>query len=284
MIATSPAHIALLQTRIFWAADLIGFTLIDGSVLRYNTGGINLSYGGFTWSGAGPIIRRGALRVARGLDTDELNLTIHPRDDHTLLGLPWRHAVRNGALDGAQVELWRVHAPAPGAAIVGGILRYAGTVADVDIDEAIAVTVKSALARLGAPFPRAVYQPGCDRTLYDAGCGLARASFQNTGTVGIGSTAKQLNIALSTAKASGFYTGGELRCVTGLNAGAVRTIRTHLGASFNLAYPLDHLPAATDAVQLWPGCSRTIADCRDKFANLVRFTGKPFVPSPETAL
>lgn len=283
MIPTTQAHLDLLQSRQFWGADLYAITLIDGAVLRY-TSGLNVSYGGHTYSGAGPIVKRGAIRLTRGLDVSELTLTITPRPEDSLLGLPWRQAVRNGALDGARVELHRVHAPAPGEPIVGGVPRYAGEVADSDIDLDIKLTVKNELARLAQPFPVAVFQPGCTRTVYDAGCTLQRSAWQNTATVGVGSTATRLQLALAQARPAGYYMGGEVRFVSGANAGAVRKIREHASAGYSLAYPLDRPVAAGDAVQLWPGCAGDRADCYGKFDNGAHFRGAPHVPSPETAL
>ncbi len=283
-IAATAEHVALLKSRVFWSTDLFVIALLDGTVVRYTSGGLNVSWGGATYSGAGPLIRRGSVRLVRGLESDSLSITVTPRDTDLLLGVPWVNAVRNGALDGARIELWRAHAAAPGAPIVGAVLRYSGPVEDVDLDLDIKVTVKSDIAKLDAPFPRAVWQPGCDRTLFDAGCGVARAAFQNTGAVVSGSTSRMLKLSLGTAKADGYYSAGELFCVSGANAGARRTIRLHDAAGFTLAFPLPNAPTVGDTFVLWPGCARTKADCGDKFSNVARFRGEPYVPAPETVL
>ena len=44
-------------------------------------------------------------------------------------------------------------------------------------------------------------------------------------------------------------------------------------------------PAATgDTFTAFAGCDLAMATCRDKFSNLIRFKGTPFVPVPTTAL
>jgi uncharacterized phage protein (TIGR02218 family) len=48
---------------------------------------------------------------------------------------------------------------------------------------------------------------------------------------------------------------------------------------------LQPLPAAVvsgDAFEIYPGCDKTKATCENKFANLIRFRGYPFIPAPET--
>lgn len=284
MIETTAEHIALLQSREFWAVDLYQIAFIDGSVLRYSGHALSTSWGGYTWAGGGPLFSRGSTKQIRGLEADSLSVEITPRETDLLMGLPMMQAVQNGALDGAEFSLYRGHAALPGGALAGAILKFSGEVQEVESDLTIHLTIKSALVKLDAPCPRDVWQPGCSRTLYDAGCGVSRATFMHTDAAASGST----NVVVNTAplpNAVGYYSGGELRFISGANSGARRSVRVQPDAqTLIISYPLIHPVTGGDQFQLWPGCSHTHDECGDKFSNQSAFNGQPFVPSPETAL
>lgn len=284
MISATPQHIALLQTRMFWAVDLYRITLIDGTVLRYSNG-IAASWAGETYQGGVLLLKRGGVRLVRGLEADSLKVTIAPTDSAVLYGLPWRAAVINGALDGARLELMRGHAANPGDALVGAILRFAGEIqaprlAGLDIE----LAVKSDMSKLDAPCPRSVFQPGCDRTLFDAGCGLARAAWQiNTNAAG-GSTMSIIKLPADAPSIS-YYVGGELRFTGGANAGARRSVRKQSDLrTLHLSYPLSHPVTLGDAFAAWPGCPHTYAACVGVFNNGARYRGEDLIPQPETVL
>ena len=49
-----------------------------------------------------------------------------------------------------------------------------------------------------------------------------------------------------------------------------------------LRVPLPQVPAVSDALQLVPGCGKSLAVCgSSKFSNLIRYSGTPFTPTPE---
>jgi uncharacterized phage protein (TIGR02218 family) len=284
MISTTPEHIALLQTREFWAVDLYEFEFVDGSVLRLSGHALSTTWNGLTYAGGGPIFSRGETRQVRGLEADSLSIEITPRETDELFGIPIMRAVQNGALDGARVSLYRGHAAAPGGALAGAILKFRGEVQEVESDVQIRLTVKSDLIKLDAPIPRDVWQPGCSRTLYDVGCGVSRAVYQATGICGPTST-NQIVKTTSLVQSAGYYTGGEIRFISGSNAGTRRSIRSHPDShTLRLSYPLLHAVTSGDEFQIWPGCAHTAEECLVKFNNLTAFNGQPFVPSPETML
>lgn len=284
MIAAAPEHIAVLNSREFWAVDLYQITFIDESVLRYSGHALSTSWGGYTWAGGGPLFRRGATKQIRGLEADSLSVDITPRETDMLLGLPMMQAVQNGALDGARISLYRGHAAVPGGALAGAILKFRGEVQEVQSDLTIRLTIKSDLIKLDAPIPRDVWQPGCRRTLYDTGCGVSRAAFVHTSAAASGST-RALVKTTTLPHPAGYYDSGELRFTSGANAGARRSVRSQPDTTtLNLSYPLLHSVSAGDEYQLWPGCAHTWDECKSKFANGPGFNGQPFVPTPETVL
>jgi len=284
MIPTNDTHAALLNTRGFWGCDLYAITMLDGSVSRYVAHGVGVSWNGYTWQGGGPLFKRDGVRIVRGLEADSLKVTITPKASDLLLGIPWMAAVRNGAFDGARLELYRGHAATPGAPLAGAFLRFSGPMQEVETEDVIRLTIKSDLVKLDAPIPRAVYQPGCDRTLYDAGCGVSRGTFQITTNVANASTQTAIKVASGVLGAAGYYTGGELRFTSGGNAGARRSVRLQPDdITLELSYPLLQAVTVGDNFALWPGCAHTSDECANKFSNAARFRGEPFIPAPETA-
>ncbi len=76
---------------------------------------------------------------------------------------------------------------------------------------------------------------------------------------------------------------GHLRFVDGPNAGARLDVRGLLGGRAYLwlepPFPIE----AGHAFDLYPGCNRQLATCRDRFSNLLNFGGFPHVPGTDQA-
>ncbi|MDQ7989015.1 MAG: DUF2163 domain-containing protein [Candidatus Dactylopiibacterium sp.] len=283
MISTTQAHLDLLASRRFVGADLYEITFVDGTAMRFSAAHITQTWDGRAWNGAGPTFERGDVRRVAGLEADRMDLTIWPREDDVLLGLPWRAAAANGVFDGATFRVLRAHSAAPGGPIVGAVKLFTGTAGEVDVTVAdgIMLPVVSRWAVLDRKIPLAVFSPDCVEAVYSPGCGLSRSAHQVNGNALAGSTRALIVTGLGAA--NGAYVGGEIRIVSGLSAGARRTIKTHVGGRLGLAYPLPRNVAAGDSFQLWPGCNGTRARCA-QLNNSDRFRGQPYVPTPETAL
>jgi uncharacterized phage protein (TIGR02218 family) len=281
--ASSDLDALFASARELWVVDLYQLTLLDGTVVRYASGGLAVSWGGFTWQAAGPLLSRGEISCVRGMQVSTLQLTVAADTGHLLLGLPWLQAVCNGALDGARLLLQHAYASAPGAAIVGVLHGFEGRVGDVDTDWLEArIEVKSDIELFDTQIPIHVYQSACRFSLYSPGCGVSRAAFQVSSSVATGSDASNLHTGL--AQADGWFSGGKVFITSGTNAGAQRTIKKHASGVLTLSYPLSHAPTVGDAFTVWPGCDHTAPTCNSKFSNVIRFGGQPYIPSAVTAL
>jgi uncharacterized phage protein (TIGR02218 family) len=280
--SASAELIALLSTaRSFWMGDLVTFTLIDGTVLRYTSADIDVTVGGRTFPHTGPIIKRSRTRVTLGTSVDSLDLQITAAPTTLLSGLPWLQAISNGALDGAVVDLERAFAATPGGAIAGTVLLFSGRVSDTTTESLTArVVVRSFMELLNTALPRNLYQPPCGYVVYDTGCGVSRAAFAVAGTVASGSTRQVINCGLS--HAAGHFDIGEIVFTGGLNLGVVRTVKTYAPGVVTLAYPLPKAVTVGDSFTIYPGCDRRYTTCDTKFGNKARFRATPFVPTPET--
>lgn len=285
MKSAPPELVALLNAGgPYYMADLLTLTLIDGTVARYSLWDTNLTYNGHSFSGVGPAIERSRVRTVIGFEVDTLDLTIHATAAHTINGVPILKAAARGMLDGATVLLERVFLNPSDlfGPVVGGYINFSGRVADMTVTRAEArVVVKSDIELLNIQMPKNLYQPGCQHTLYDADCGINRASVATSATVGAGSSTTTLNAAQIT-QAAGWFDLGYIVFTSGALAGTKRTIKAGTPGAVSLLNPLPQAPAPGDAFTAYPGCDKTMTTCSAKFSNLANFRGFPFIPVPET--
>ncbi len=176
-----------------------------------------------------------------------------------------------------------VGAPEWGDTSLGSVPLFEGRVGSVTATRTSAVlTVRSDLELLDIQMPRNLYQPGCSRTLFDAGCGLNAAAYAASGSVLAGSTAQQIVTVLS--QPAGYFAQGHLQMTSGEANGQQASIASWAGGILTLIMPLSAIPAAGNSFTIWPGCDKTMNTCQAKFNNLARFRGFPFIPPAETAL
>lgn len=284
MKSAPPELVALLATGRFVFAELFTLTQVDGTIYRRTNADIDVPWDGHTFEAAGPVIERGNIRHATGVEVDTMDLTILADiDQHRIAGLPYPHYARNGGFDGTRVLVQRAYMADWNAAPVGALIKFSGRVSDVTPSRTrISLTVKSDIELLNAKMPRNLYQAPCLHTLFDGGCGLSKAAFAVAGAAAFGSTPTR--IACGLAQAAGWFDQGTITFAGGDNAGVMRTVKSYTPGIFNLSLPLPAVPAIGDTFNAYPGCDRTQATCAAKFANVASFRATPYVPIPETAL
>lgn len=284
MRAANPAVVALLNSSRFHIADVYTITLANGTVLRWSAMDRAIAYGSDVWV-LGPLIDRGTTRLVRGVEVGTLTLTIRPRAVDTLLGMPLAHFIARGGFDGARVLLQRAYAADARAPIVGLVDWFLGLAGAAEGGRSgFTLPVNSYLIKLNTKMPRQVYQPSCGRQLYDAGCGVLRATYTTAGAITDGA-AGRLAFDTNLAAAGNYYDQGVLTFTAGANAGVSRTVKSHsAGGGLVLLYPLPVAPGNGDAFEIYPGCDKTrgAGGCA-RFSNEARFRGFEYVPAAETA-
>lgn len=294
MRAASAGTIALLNAgRQVLLADYYTITLSTGSVLRYTSADVDLLAAdgtGFVFSSTGPVISRGPIKTEVGVKVSKCALTLHADPSKLILNVPWPQFAERGGLDGATVLIQRCYMAAWGDLSNGAVILFSGRVSDVKPSRTrVDCELSSDVELLDMNMPRRIYQPACTRALYDGGCRINKSDYTATGTVGAGSTISTLIIVDGAApmrNTSNFYDLGSITMLTGVNAGASRTIANHVGNSNTLILypPLPVVAGIGDQVSIIPGCDKTQNQCSAKFNNLAQFGGFPYVPAPETAL
>jgi uncharacterized phage protein (TIGR02218 family) len=280
---SSGSLIALLNSATaLFKADLYAITLLNGTVLRYTSAGVDAIVNGVTYS-ASAVISRGPARVSIGAKVDSMNISISAASTVTVDSVPLMQLIANGGLDGARIRIETAYAAGPNEAWNGSLYVFSGRVSEIQSISRIKaeITIASDSELLNSKVPRNVYQPGCMNTLYDPVCGVAKTS---------NSTSKTATSTTDTARttfsfASGLpdqYALGKITCVTGPNANMSRTIKSSTTSSVTVIQPWPFAVQIGNQFTLWKGCDKTKATCESRFNNLIRFRGMPFVPAPET--
>ena len=294
-------HVARLYTITLFGGGQIRFTDADFDIAGVSTSSL---VNGYTYSSGGIRVDQKESKTEAhlkiGTDTDTWTLVLMPRpfDEITnvsfpdMIGsVPWLQAASGGALDAADFQVDEAYFAglpvwpmAPGGAVpVGCRTVFAGTIAEVDTTNAVAVlTVNDYRSLFSIQMPLHFYQAQCRHTLFDAGCMLNAASYAIGGSAAPGSTPSVIiGNGLPRAPGSGTYALGRLVMNSGLNATFQRTIKSWDG-SFGL-YLLNPLPfaiAAGDSFTVYPGCNKVLTTCQ-AFGNQGNYGGMPFIPPPE---
>lgn len=265
----------------FLMADLFRITLSNGQILRHTNADMPVVWDGQTYEAHKLIIKRGATRVAVGLDVDSNTLEIAAEPDYRLEGLQWSEAALGGALDGAWVIIERIFF-SDWATPVGAVVIFSGRVSDVSGSRsAVKVDVKSDIELLNVSSPRNIYQSGCMRTLYNGGCKVNREKFTVNGRVTANSTTGT-ELACNLTQADGWFNQGVIKFTSGRNAGLSRTVKEHKGGRLSFALRLPFPPQSGDVFKIYPGCDKRQETCGRKFDNIVHFRGFPYIPAADT--
>ena len=147
----------------------------------------------------------------------------------------------------------------------------------------VKLSVTSTLDLLKAIVPKIIYQEQCNHKLWSSYCGLSKVAHRRTGTAATGSTRTRIISAIFafTAHPSGHFVLGEIRLISGANAGVSRTIRFHNNGNVDVYQPFDFDVAVGDSFEVFPGCDKSGTTCATKFGNYANFLGFEYIPRPE---
>lgn len=275
MRSTNAGLNTVLTATNRFAADLYTFYFREGTY-RWTAASSDLTDGVNTWLSTGPVITRNRSRTTAGLETDTLELVIHPGST-TLASVNMRVAALQGSFDNVRVIIQRAMMTTWGS-IPLPITLFDGVVTEArPYSTEILVTVKSGVAQLVQPLPRRLIQPQCSYRLFDTGCGLSAATYTSTLITAAGSTASVINISSTSTNA---VAGGFLKLISGTMNGLARSIRSVVGTTITLTSPFPAAPATSTLIEVVKGCDKTRTTCAT-FSNIARFGGFPDTPKPE---
>lgn len=148
--------------------------------------------------------------------------------------------------------------------------RVVGSKANGNTIELTCESVYTSMKRQGL---RATFELNCRHRHYGPGCNVNREAYKVSTVVNTVSSPTKLIISDVAGNPNGHFTGGVVEFANG----ASRFIVSHFGDTIELSYSIG-FAAGGMAVNVYPGCDRTTATCRDKFDNLINHGGFPFIP------
>lgn len=264
--------------------DLLSIRPRGGAVLRWTSGDRSVMTTDGRVFQVGPGIERGKLRMAAGLQVDDMDLSLLVDDTVMMGGLPALTFAERGGLDGADVQLEWAYFDTDGT-FMGRMTRFTGMTGPAEFEMGrIDLLVRSEISRLNISVPQEVYQPSCHNQVFDPRCGLNPAAFLVSGEVTAVGTGRQALMQLTTdlVQADGYFDIGLLEFTSGVNNGLLRTVKRYASGVCEFALPLQQEPSIGDTFTVLPGCNRTLPICVTRFNNRGRFRGTPFIPDPET--
>ncbi len=263
-------------------ADCFTFTLRTGLILTYTNADVSILLNGSTYLANSVLVDGLKLKCSVGLDVDQQQVTLSARESDTVGGIPFLQAVRNGLLDGAEIQRERAFLTEWNSAPIGSAILFKGRVGTIDRvgRTGAQITVNSDLVLLDMDMPRNIYSPSCQHILFDSGCSLIKSAFGSSGVVESDLTSQTINWS----GASSAYTQGTITFSAGVNTGATANVKTANSNSLTLATPLQSAPAIGDTFTVYQGCDHSQATCGPKFNNSANFRGFPYVPPPTYAI
>ena len=180
-----------------------------------------------------------------------------------------------GRYDGAAVEVFMVDWQAPDDGQQRLACGTLGTVeAGSDADGGFTASLRGATAALAVAAVES-YAPECRAELGDRRCRMAMRGRTLRVVVG------DFGLVFGSID-SADYVEGRLRVLDGPLAGIERRIVDTDGAALVTDEAL--ALAAGTRVQLWQGCDKRFATCRDRFGNAANFRGEPHVPGGDVLM
>lgn len=276
--------------NVCWRADCLTVTLVGGTVYRWTTCDRDLTVGGNTYSRGVVLGRRERNAFLPEIASVDLSLaSAYKIGSYTIERL-----ATAGLLDDASVSIISLAGSYPGDVSGAGdpqtwrVASVEPTAGETKVRLASDVELLSNLK-----LPRFLWQSSCGHTVYDANCGLTRASWTVSGTVLGSPTPTTRTFAASgsgvTSKANDYFNLGTVAFGAATTTVALRNVRMSVADfvtstdTFTLAMALPAAPVAGDTFTVYPGCTRTLAACT-AFSNLSHYRGFAHIPTTEGGL
>jgi uncharacterized phage protein (TIGR02218 family) len=267
------AHLDSGATTLCWCWQL---TRADGVVMGFTDHDRALTFDGVAFEAASGFTAS-EVQAVLGLAVD--NLTLAGALSAAALN---ENDLAAGLYDNAAFQLWRVN----WAEVSQRLLMKAGTLGDVTRQgAAFQAELRGLAQQLNQPVGRA-FGRLCDADLGDARCTVALSP--GAGTVATVFDARRFTVTGLDAIAGGDLSGGKLTFSGGANQGRGMEIKRHAAAggivTIELWQAMSDAVAAGDGFTVTPGCDKTFATCRDRFANTINFRGFPHMPGNDAVL
>jgi uncharacterized phage protein (TIGR02218 family) len=254
-------------------ATLWRLTRRDGAVMGFTDHDTDLTLNGIAHSAA-----TGYTRTAL---TGDAQLSVDNMDLEGILAAGGLTAddIRAGLYDWAELRVSMVNYA---DLTQGEILLRRGRLGEFTLRSGVFVTELRGLSQaLTRNFIR-TYTADCGADLGDERCKVDLSLYRETGTVTSLTEQRRLFGATVTgARADGFFGGGLLTWLTGLNAGAKIEVHTASAGTIRLYLPTGEDITVGDTFELRAGCDKSVTMCKNVYDNIVNNRSFPFIPGAD---
>lgn len=271
------AHLASGATTLCWCWRL---ERRDGQVFGFTDHDRDVQFDGVTYE-ADAGMTASDLTDGVGLSVDNLDVTSAVTSDRLT-----EVDLKGGKYDDAKVEIYRVNWQDSSQRVLMrsgslGEIKRAGTIFSGE--------VRGLSHYLQQPKGR-LFQHTCDADVGDARCGvnLGDPAFLGNGTIATVTTPKSFTATGLDGFESDWFARGLVTFTSGAADGQTMEVKRHAKNSGTVTLELwQEVAAPLAAGQTFTvaaGCDKSIATCKQKFANAVNFRGFPDMPGPDFVL
>jgi uncharacterized phage protein (TIGR02218 family) len=122
------------------------------------------------------------------------------------------------------------------------------------------------------------------RLIPNSRCKVKLDKFTITAEVTRSSTKQIFTANTPSSKEPGYFSGGEVKWLSGANMGARMEVKEFANSTVTLVLPMGRDIAVGDKFTIIAGCDKTKECCISKFKNILNFRGEPDVPGIDKLL
>ncbi len=188
--------------------------------------------------------------------------------------------------EGAGFRHWRVN----WADVSIRFLESSGTLGEIRLGQTGFEAELRGPARVLEAMTGRIYQRNCDASLGDSRCmvDLNNPAFMASGQLLAPASDATLLVSNLQTFAADWFSYGQVKFSNGALAGQSFTIQNQTreasGDRLYLTERLGEILPQGTALQVFAGCDKSFAICRDKFSNHINFRGFPFMPGDDAVL
>ncbi len=185
--------------------------------------------------------------------------------------------VLSGVYDKAKVEMFKINYK---DTTMGKIIQMIGWIGDVSKEGDLFIAEvrgrgQNLKQKLGE-----LYSPTCRALLGDARCTVDMQNFKTLATVASVTSDLVFTVDSLGGQVADYFKRGKVTFTSGDNNGRSFEIRTNAdGITLELMFSPTYTIAVNDTIEVYPGCAKTLAECRDRYSNVVNFRGEPLIPT-----
>lgn len=125
------------------------------------------------------------------------------------------------------------------------------------------------------------FSPVCRATFGSPKCGKDLNSYKVTGTI-TAVPSNRVFVDAARTEADGYFDLGYVTFTSGNNTGVSREIKTYAADTITCEFAFPFLVEVGDAYEMFKGCDKKLATCRDTYNNVVNFRGEPYIPTADS--